>query len=290
MKNHNLYGIIIALIGVFLISPDTLLMIWGEMSAFQMVAWRGLLSGVTYLIIWFITRPKFITSDISVLFSKWGLIISGCYFINTTFFCVGIAIAPAPVVLFCIATAPVFAAILGQFILKEPSNKLTWIAISMVLIGISISIAGANTQKISFDINIIYGAICGLASAITIALSYVMVRQKKGLPFVLPMCSGVIFSGLFALVLTGFPNMMEGNILPIIITGLIIVPVPMYLLSYASRFTQATNVSLILLLESILGPLWIWLGTGDQPADLTIFGGFIVIISTGSYLLLSKQN
>ena len=73
-------------------------------------------------------------------------------------------------------------------------------------------------------------------------------------------------------------------------TLVIIVPVPMYLLSYASRFTQATNVSLILLLESILGPLWIWLGTGDQPADLTIFGGFIVIISTGSYLLLSKQN
>ena len=290
MRNDNLYGIIIALIGVFVISPDTLLMLWGDMSAFQMVAWRGLLSGVTYLVIWLMTRPKFLRSDISILFSKWGLIISFCYFINTTLFCVGIAIAPAPVVLFCVATAPIFAAILGQFILKEPSNKLTWIAISMVLIGISISIAGANTKNIEFDVNIIYGSICGLGSAVTIALSYVMVRQKKGSPFVLPMCSGVILSGLFALVLTGYPNMMEGNILPIILTGLIIVPVPMYLLSYASRFTRATNVSLILLLESILGPLWIWLGTGDQPSELTLFGGCIVIFSTGTYLLLSKQN
>ena len=54
--------------------------------------------------------------------------------------------------------------------------------------------------------------------------------------------------------------------------------------------TNSQFVSLILLLESVLGPLWIWMGTGDQPSNLTLAGGFIVIFSIGSYLLYSKQN
>ena len=173
MLKNNLYGIIIALIAVLIISPDTLFMIWGDMPAFQMVAWRGILAGLCYLVIWIISTRSLI---------------------------------------------------------------------------------------------------------------------KKDLPFVLPMGLGVFISGVVGLFVTQYEHMMTGNVLPIAITGIFVLPIPMYLLSYASRYTRATNVSLILLLESVLGPLWIWLGTGDQPTDLTLFGGFIVIFSTGSYLLISKQN
>jgi drug/metabolite transporter (DMT)-like permease len=290
MKKNNLYGIIIALIAVLIISPDTLFMIWGDMPAFQMVAWRGILAGLCYLVIWIISTRSLIKKDFANLFSNWGITIFLCYFINTILFCIGISIAPAPVVLFCIATAPIFAAIFGQLILLEPANKTTWITIFLVMIGISIAIWGSNTQEINFDVFIILGALCGLGSAITIALSFVKVREKKDLPFVLPMGLGVFISGVVGLFVTQYENMMSGNVLPIAITGIFVLPIPMYLLSYASRYTRATNVSLILLLESVLGPLWIWLGTGDQPTDLTLFGGFIVIFSTGSYLLISKQN
>jgi len=49
MNKNNLHGIILASVGVLIISPDTLFMIWGEMPAFQMVAWRGILAGLCYL-------------------------------------------------------------------------------------------------------------------------------------------------------------------------------------------------------------------------------------------------
>ena len=290
MKKNNLYGIIIAFIAVLIISPDTLFMIWGDMPAFQMVAWRGILAGLCYLVIWIISTRSLMIKDFGNLFSNWGITIFLCYFINTILFCIGVAIAPAPVVLFCIATAPIFAAIFGQIILHEPATKTTWVTIFLVLIGISIAIWGSNTQTINFDIFIILGALCGLGSAVTIALSFVKVREKKDLPFVLPMGLGVFVSGVVGLFVTQYENMMTGNVLPIAITGIFVLPIPMYLLSYASRYTRATNVSLILLLESVLGPMWIWLGTGDQPSSLTLIGGFIVIFSTGSYLLISKQN
>ena len=213
-----------------------------------------------------------------------------CYFITTILFCIGISIAPAPVVLFCIATIPIFAAFFGHKILNEPASKSTWITIILVIIGISIAIFGSNTQKVNFDILIILGALCGLGSSLTIALSYIIIRQKKELPFVLPMGIGVFFSGLTGLFVTGVQNMMTGNTLPIIATGIFILPIPMYLLSSASKFTRATNVSLILLLESVLGHLWIWLGTGERPTNLILIGGFVVILSTGIHLIYTEKN
>ena len=290
MNKSNLHGIILASIGVLVISPDTLFMIWGDMPAFQMVAWRGMLAGLCYLIIWVISRKSFIYLDLKKLFSNWGITIMSCYFITTILFCIGISIAPAPVVLFCVATIPIFAAVFGHKILNEPASKSTWITIILVIIGISIAIFGANTQEIDFDILIILGALCGLGSSLTISLSYVIIRQKKELPFVLPMGIGVFFSGVTGLFITGYQNMMIGNTLPIIATGIFILPIPMYLLSSASKFTRATNVSLILLLETVLGPLWIWLGTGEKPTYLTLIGGFVVIFSIGIHLLYTAKT
>ena len=290
MNNNNLHGIIIASVGVLIISPDTLFMIWGEMPAFQMVAWRGILAGLCYLTIWFISRKSFIYLDFKKLFSRWGFTIVSCYFITTILFCIGISIAPAPIVLFCVATIPIFAAVFGHKILNEPASKSTWITIILVITGISIAIFGSNTQKINFDILIIVGAFCGLGTSLAISLSYVIIRQKKELPFALPMGIGVFFSGVTGFFITGSQNMMTGNILPIIATGIFILPIPMYLLSYASRLTRATNVSLILLLETVLGPLWIWLGTGEKPTSLTLMGGFVVIFSIGIHIIYTEKT
>tara|TARA_B110001454_G_scaffold216286_1_gene239262 strand:+ start:60 stop:962 length:903 start_codon:yes stop_codon:yes gene_type:complete len=292
MNKHPFYGIGIALIGVLIISPDTLFLLWGDMPAFEMIAWRGLLAGACYFLLWYITSRSSLTSDLLTLKSKWSISIIACYFINGILFCVGIAIAPVPVVLFCVATAPIFAAIFSEIILKEPTQKSTWIAIIMVLIGISIAIfgSGPDSNLVYIDMYTVIGAFCGLGAAMTIAIGYVIIRHKTQLPFVLPMSIGVFLSGVVGLFITGFQNMLNGNILPIIFTGIFILPFPMYLLSLASRYTKATNVSLILLLESVLGPIWIWLGIGDQPTNLTIFGGMIVILSMIAYLIISEKQ
>ena len=292
MNKHPFYGIGIALIGVLIISPDTLFLLWGDMPAFEMIAWRGLLAGACYFLLWYITRKSSSKSDFITLKSKWSISIITCYFINGILFCIGISIAPVPVVLFCVATAPIFAAIFGEIILKEPTQKSTWVAIISVLIGISIAIFGSgdNSNLIYIDMPSVIGAFCGLGAAMTIAITFVIIRHKTQLPFVLPMSIGVFLSGVVGLFITGFQNMLNGNVLPIVFTGIFILPFPMYLLSLASRYTKATNVSLILLLESILGPIWIWIGIGEQPTNLTILGGIIVILSMIAYLIISENQ
>jgi drug/metabolite transporter (DMT)-like permease len=48
-------------------------------------------------------------------------------------------------------------------------------------------------------------------------------------------------------------------------------------MTIATRYLAAGEVGLLTLLETILGPIWVWLGLGERPTDLALIGGMIVI-------------
>ena len=45
-----------------------------------------------------------------------------------------------------------------------------------------------------------------------------------------------------------------------------------------------------MLIEFCLGPIWVWMGVGEQPTGITIFGGFIVVLSLAIYLSYLKAQ
>jgi len=51
----------------------------------------------------------------------------------------------------------------------------------------------------------------------------------------------------------------------------------------ATRYIMASEVALFSLTESILGPVWVWIGVGEQPSLLTLMGSAIVLICVGAY-------
>jgi drug/metabolite transporter (DMT)-like permease len=76
------------------------------------------------------------------------------------------------------------------------------------------------------------------------------------------------------------------------ISGLAVLPVGFGLLAIAPRFIPAPEVGLITLLESILGPVWVWLALGEEPGLRTVLGGTIVIgsLAANSYLTLKSKD
>ena len=82
----------------------------------------------------------------------------------------------------------------------------------------------------------------------------------------------------------------DRNIGYIIFTCTIILPISFFLLSFAARYTHASNVSLALLLETVLGPVWVWIGTPERPTPMMLFGGFIVILSLLTYLIVMRRQ
>ena len=290
MTRHPLFGLGLAILGALVLTPDTLLMRWADMDGFQMLAWRGLLSGFVFLSLWAITRRGHLITDISNLKSPFGAGLILCQFFNATLFSLGISIAPVSLVLFGIATVPVFSALFAFLILREATGLATWVTIIAVLAGIALALFSDESGQYEIEFWSFLGALAGLGVALCLALSFVLIRHKRNSPFVLAIGIGGLLSGTTGFLVTGVENMTAGNIEYIIITGAMILPFSFFLLSFAARHTHASNVSLALLLETVLGPVWVWFGTPEQPTEMMFIGGFIVVASLITYLIYTKRQ
>ena len=59
---------------------------------------------------------------------------------------------------------------------------------------------------------------------------------------------------------------------------------------FRSRFITAAEVNIFFLLETILGPLWVWMVIKEQPSLETILGGFVIIITIAIHSLLAIKK
>jgi len=273
-------GIFLALLGALILTPDTLLMRLSELSGGQMVAWRATQAGSIFFIIGlcpFIlsrsgVKPKICRkSFVALVFVQMA---------NVFCFAYGIYLAPVAIVLIAVATVPVFSIILGAVVLKEAVDMRTWVIVVIVFLGVTLSVIGDINSYDIFNLSSILGGLCGLVVAFSLACNFVIIRKDKEVAFPLALGTGGILCGLLAFYF--WPSASDINLkgmFYISITGLLILPLSFILLSRASRMTPASNVSIIMLLETILGPLWVWTFTTESPQFLTIIGGIIVILA-----------
>ncbi|WP_459444856.1 DMT family transporter [Alphaproteobacteria bacterium US3C007] len=278
-------GLMLALAGALLLTPDTLLMRLSGLDGGAMLAWRACLAGLVFLSIGLIARFKEGKGNRARVssFGFWSLVI--CQIGNASFFAFGIALAPVAVVLLAVATVPVIAALLGYFLLGELADRRVWATIVLVFSGILMSVAGDIERGMNIDFETLLGACCGLAVAISLAFNFVIIRKNKTVPFELAIGLGALIAGCTAFYLWPAAWQVRGaSLIYISVTGLIILPVSFFLLSKASRLTSAANVSMIMLLETVLGPLWVWLGIKETPNSLTLLGGVLVVGALGFFL------
>ena len=273
-------GIFLALLGALILTPDTLLMRLSELSGGQMVAWRATQAGSIFFII---GLCPFILSRSGVKPKIWRKSFVALVFVqmaNVFCFAYGIYLAPVAIVLIAVATVPVFSIILGAVVLKEAVDMRTWAIVVIVFLGVTLSVIGDINSYDIFNLSSILGGLCGLVVAFSLACNFVIIRKDKEVAFPLALGTGGILCGLLAFYF--WPSASEINLKSmfyISLTGLLILPLSFILLSRASRMTPASNVSIIMLLETILGPLWVWTFTNERPQFLTIIGGIIVILA-----------
>jgi drug/metabolite transporter (DMT)-like permease len=284
-QNGNNVGIALAILGALLLTPDTLLMRISELDGVTMLVWRGGLSGIAYILIWvwFSLRAE---RKMPIIWTSSFAIIVLSQAINASFFSLAIAIAPVAVVLMAVATVPIFAVVLSRIILGEALSKFSIIVALLVLLGLSISVLGTDSTAPKLDGPTLLGAGLGLGVACSLALNFTIIRKDGSVPFVLAIGVGAFLAaGLGAFFVQGpFLPPLE-NLTAIAITGMIILPVSFVTLSYAARFAPSSTVSLIMLLETVLGQWGVWWGLGEAPTENMILGGNIVILCLVGFLI-----
>jgi drug/metabolite transporter (DMT)-like permease len=284
------YGLALALAGALFLTPDAMLMRMSDMDGFQMSGWRGVFMGSVMLLGWAVTtRDR--AGDLASLHSGPGMALVVCQWLNSILFCLGIASAPAAVVLFGVAAVPVFSALLSRVILLEPTPAATWAAIAAVMLGIGIAVLGGHGDAgLSLDPKAVFGAACGLGVGFVLALNFVTLRARPSLPIPLVIGLGAWAAGITGIAITGPAEMMAGQPWAMVATGAVVLPVSFFLLSLASRHTAAANVSLIMLLETVLAPIWVWVGVGEAPTLNMVIGGAIVVGSLTAFLIYTRRG
>ena len=287
-RSQKTIGLTLAIFGALLLTPDTLFMRLSQLDGFNMLLWRGGLSGLAYFMIWLWMRgPR----DLSNIWTRNFAIIVACQTGNAALFSLAIALAPVIVVLIGVATVPIFAALLSRLLLGEALSMRTLITAAMVFLGLFISVLDSNDGHLMLDLTTLIGAGLGLGVAFSLGMNFTVIRKDKDVPFVLAIAVGAIAAAVLAACLAttvAWPPLPQ--MASIALTGIFILPLSFVTLSYAARFVPSSTVSLIMLLETVLGPLWVWWGIDEAPSATMLIGGGIVLTCLAVFLILEGRS
>ena len=288
LKQHPLFGLALAGFGALVLTPDTLFIRLSEMGPLEIIVWRGLEIGFIMFTLSYLLDRKNFGKTLKLTYSSAGMAASACIFVSAIAFVTGVTETSVSVILFALATSPIFAAFFSRIILKERTHISTWLATAFTLGGILLTVVDADSAHGSPDGSVVFGAFCGLTAAAAFGLNFVILRKHQNLPVATITGNGSLLAALAVLSYIGTSTLFDGNILMISVSGLIILPLSFFCLSSASRYTTAANIGLLMLLETILGPIWVWLGVGETATLQMILGGVIVIATLAIYVIYTS--
>ena len=276
-------GTLLAFIAIMFITPDSLLIRLSSIESWSLIFYRGIIPFFAVFIGLLIIQKGQIIS--ALINNGWhGVAYVFTFTITNILFVISIENTNVANTLIMISLAPMLSAIISFIFLKENPDKKTWIAITVTTLAV-IYIFFDSIEKGDFKGNF-FGFIC----ATGLAAGTVIIRSVKQLSLVPSAMMGKLFVALIALFFVDNFN-IEGRDLVIIPTmGIACVAIPFVLITLAPRYITAPEVNLFFLLETILGPLWVWLVIHEQPSMETIIGGIVIIstITAHSFLALKK--
>ena len=276
-------GSLMAFVAVMFITPDSLFIRLSNVDTWGLVFYRGIIPFFTVLLGMLLIYKL---SFFKILFNSGyhGLFYVGTFSLTNITFVVSIQNTNVANTLLMIATAPMISAILGAIFLKEPPDKKTWISIIITFLAI-IYIFFDSLKLGNF-----YGDILGFVTALGLAIGAVVIRSAKTKNLVPAAVVGKLFVATFALFFIESFSLINNDIIIVPLMCILCVAIPFVLVTIAPRFIPAAEVNLFFLLETIIGPIWVWLIIKEQPSIETLQGGAIIIITIAIHSFMKLRN
>ena len=276
-------GSLMAFVAVMFITPDSLFIRLSNVDTWGLVFYRGIIPFFTVLIGMLLIYKL---SFFKILFNSGyhGIIYIVTFSLTNITFVVSIQNTNVANTLVMIATAPMLSAILGAIFLKEPPDKKTWISIIITFLAVIYIFFDSLT------LGNFYGDILGFITALGLAIGAVTIRSAKSKNLVPAAVVGKLFVATFALFFIESFALVDKDLIIIPLMCILCVAIPFVLVTIAPRFIPAAEVNLFFLLETIIGPIWVWLIIKEQPSIETLQGGMIIIMTIAVHSFMKLRN
>ena len=172
---------------------------------------------------------------------------------------------------FILSAAPFFTALMAWAFLHERVSPLVWICMLAGLVGVAIMMAQG----------VFGGTMAGSAVALIAAFGYsasvVAYRAGKDIDMMPATCLAGVFAAAVSGLIVGDLELSGADLVIAILLGTVQIGLQYILITVAARCVPAAEVTLLMLLEVVAAPIWVWIALGETPAILTLVGGAIVL-------------
>jgi len=272
------YGFLITVLGVLILCPDTLLirLIQAEGGSQWTIAfWRGVLTSVGLLVFYRLEEGQ---GSLGRFFhiDRWVIAAAVTMGGQALAFILSVANTAVANTLIIVATGPLFTALFAWAFLKERPPLRTWLAIAAAFAGMLV-IFYHDLGSVS-----LLGDALALVTAVGLGVTFVIVRHRRAVNMMPAMSMGKMASALAVLPLAAPFDMTASGLGLMLLLGLVVLPLSFGLLTLGPRYIPAPEVSLLLLLETVLAPLIVWWAIGEAASTSTLVGGVIVLVALAS--------
>jgi drug/metabolite transporter (DMT)-like permease len=269
---NNAKGLALTSIGIFIMSLESLLIKYTTISSYVFSFYLGIFIFISMIVTLFFKEKAYIKNAFKS--SIFILIICAVMMgASNIFFITAVKTTTVANVVIIFSTAALFSALIAYILYREKITKNILYASFFMFIGLYIIFND------SLEFGSLKGNIYALFCTMLFSISFVLLSKYKEMDrIVLTAFSGIAISVL-AFLLSDDLQIDLNNLLIVMFMGIIISSFSRVLIGNGAKYISASEVSLLMLIETIMAPIWVWIFLNEIPTIYTFIGGSIIIIT-----------
>jgi len=269
-ESTQIKGLALAISGVLVISPDTLLIRFLSIDFWAVMCLRGLFIALALLVIARGLKARQGSAGLGEL-DRYAVAMIFLIAFSSFFFVAAVQMTSVAHALIIVGSAPVFAALFGWLMLGEKVSTNTSITMAIVIVSLGFVVSDQQESHLTGDL-------LALVACLSWSLNFVLARRSRSRD----MSSVMMYSGMLmaiaALPLAVFDGVTLDQFAISAVLG-ILNGVALFLLVTAPRFIPAAEVAVFLPVETVLGSFLVWWILGEYPGLISVAAGLTIVFA-----------
>ncbi len=277
-------GVLVALTaGLFLSGNGILLRLIEQADGWQILFYRGVALTTTLFVI-LLSRYRGNTARAFRQIGPRGVLAALALGFSSCCYVFALLLTTVANAMFIIGAAPLATAFAAWIFLGEKTSAPGIMMMLVALGGVSLLLVDGFTS----------GGASGNIAALGVVAGFVVyllvVRNGRNVDMLPATClSGLVMIAV-GYIGSDHLSLLTNDLIIALVMGSVLITVGFAGYTIAARYLLAAEVALFALVESILAPLWVWIGVGETPSERTLWGSGIVVVAVSVYSLVEVSR